>query len=78
MFRDSADLTRALIADPRVEECFARQAFRYFSAQTDRGVEASFLELRDDLDDEQRGNVIDELVAFVKSDLFVERQVPPP
>lgn len=77
-FRDSAGLTRALIADPRVEECFARQAFRYFSAQADRGVEASFLELRDDLDEQQRGSLIEELVLFVKSDLFVEREVPSP
>ncbi len=77
-FRDSAELTRILAVDPRVEECFARQAFRYFSAQSDRGVEASFLELRDELDDERRGSVIEELVSFVKSDLFVEREVPSP
>jgi hypothetical protein len=77
-FRDSAELTRKLVADPSVEECFARQAFRYFSAQADRGVEASFIELRRDLDEELRGNLIEELVAFVKSDLFVEREVPIP
>jgi hypothetical protein len=77
-FADSAGLTRLLIADPRVDECFARQAFRYFSAQADRGVEASFLELRDDLDAEQRGSVLEELVLFVKSDLFVQREVPSP
>lgn len=77
-FRDSAELSRILAADARVEECFARQAFRYFSAQSDRGVEASFLELRDELDEERRGSVIEELVTFVKSDLFVEREVPAP
>jgi hypothetical protein len=77
-FRDSAELSRLLAADARVEECFARQAFRYFSAQSDRGVEASFLELRDDLDEERRGSVIEELVSFVKSDLFVQREIPSP
>jgi hypothetical protein len=77
-FRDSAELTRRLAADPNVEECFARHAFRYFSAQADRGVEASFIELRRELDDELRGNLIEELVAFVRSDLFVEREVPSP
>ena len=77
-FANSAELSRTLARDPAVARCFARQAFRYFSAQHDPGVEKSFLELREELEPEQRGNLVEELVAFVSSDLFVLREVRAP
>jgi hypothetical protein len=73
--RDSADLSRWLAQSPAVKECFARQAFRYFSAQHDKGVEKSFLELREALPEELRGNLVEELVLYAKSDFFVRREV---
>ncbi len=73
--RDSADLSRFLAESPAVKECFARQAFRYFSAQHDKNVEKSFLELRDALPVELRGNLVEELVLYAKSDFFVRREV---
>jgi hypothetical protein len=76
--RDSADLSRALAADPATRPCFARQAFRYFSAQHDKGVEASYLELRKALPAELSGNLVEELVLYAKSDLFVRREVRGP
>jgi hypothetical protein len=72
--RDSADLSRALAAEPRTRECFARQAFRYFSAQHDKGVEASYLELRKALPADRSGNLVEELVLYTASDLFVRRE----
>lgn len=72
----SAQLTQALLKNPTISECFARHAFRYFSAQADPGVEASFLALRAQLDDEQRDNLFQVLLAYIASDLFVLREVP--
>ncbi len=40
---DSVDLVQKLAESPVVSECFARHAFRYFSAEHDPAVEASFL-----------------------------------
>ena len=74
-FENSADLSRFLAQSPDVKRCFARQAFRYFSAQHDRDVERSYLELRDVLPREQSGNLVEELVLYAKSDLFVRREV---
>ena len=71
---NSEALTRALLENPTISECFARHAFRYFSAQADPGVEASFLALRSQLPDAQRDNLFQVLLAYVASDLFVLRQ----
>lgn len=72
----SEALTRALLEIPVVSECFARHAFRYFSAQADPGVEASFLALRQQLPSERRDNLIEVLLTYVGSDLFALREVP--
>jgi hypothetical protein len=73
----SSALTRALLQSPVISECFARHAFRYFSAQADPAVEAAFLSLRQQLPDEQRDSLIAVLLAYVESDLFVLRQAGP-
>lgn len=72
--QSSAALTQALLQNPTISECFARHAFRYFSAQADAGVEASFLALRAQLPDAQRDNLFQVLLAYVASDLFALRQ----
>jgi hypothetical protein len=74
----SEGLTRELLKNPTISECFARHAFRYFSAQADPRVEASFLELRAQLDEDERDNLFNVLVAYVASDLFVLREVKSP
>jgi hypothetical protein len=74
---DSLALTRAVSEDPRSAECFARHAFRYFSAQNDPRVEASFIGLRQELEPEQSDSLFEALIAYVQSDLFVEREVTP-
>jgi hypothetical protein len=77
-FENSVELSRTLAKSGTVKECFARQAFRYFSAQHDPGVERSYLELRDALSDDRSGNLVEELVFYAKSELFVKRTVPSP
>jgi len=76
-YRSSEELTYALLENPTISECFARHAFRYFSAQADPGVEASFLGLRAELPLAQRDNLFEVLLAYVASDLFVLREVRP-
>jgi len=74
-FTSYTELAAALSKSAWVKECVARQAFRYFSAQHDRSVERSYVELRDALAGERRGNLVEEVVHYAKSDLFVRREV---
>jgi hypothetical protein len=74
----SATLTQALLDSPIISECFARHAFRYFSAQADPKVEASFISLREQLPEERRDSLFDVLLAYVASDLFVLREARAP
>ena len=73
----SLELSRWLAKSPDVASCFARQAFRYFSAQHDRRVERGFLALHAALPPELSGSVIEELVLYARSELFVKREVRP-
>jgi hypothetical protein len=74
-FRNSADVSRFLADDPRTNECFMRHVFRFFSAQNEPPVEATFLDLVRALPKERRENILEALVAFVASDLFALRRV---
>jgi hypothetical protein len=76
-FADSRELSRWLAGEPAVSECFARQAFRYFGADTEPGPERAFVELVRGLPRERAGDLVEEVVAFVKSDSFVKREVRP-
>jgi hypothetical protein len=71
--RSSAELTESLLRTPVISECFARHAWRYFSAQADPKVEEAFLSLRAQLPDEQRDSLVHVLLAFIGSDLFTLR-----
>ncbi len=73
-FGDSRDLSRWLAANADVTRCFARQAFRYFSAQSEPATEAPFVRLQTQLPGSARGNLIELLVAYAGSDAFVTRR----
>jgi hypothetical protein len=77
-FADSAELVRWLAAQPVVSECFARQAFRYFSAGGDAAAEEGFLEIRRTLPQSARVDLFETLVAYIRSDAFVLRRVTKP
>jgi hypothetical protein len=72
---DSAALARALAADSAVAGCFARHAFRYFSAQSEPGVEAAFVGLFQQLPADAQENLFEILLGYITSDLFVLREV---
>src|SRR5690606_4557550 len=70
-FDDSAQLSRWLARQERTRSCFARQAFRYFSAQSDSAAETAFLAVVDGLPSERRDSLVDMMVAFAASELFI-------
>ena len=60
--------------------CMARQMFRAAAGRGDasvRGAEAHFVTDWQQLPADQQSNLIETLVAFVRSDVFVERSVGP-
>lgn len=74
-FDDSVELSRLLARDPLSSECMALHAFRFLSAQSDPEVEASFQSLLRTLPRERRESLVEVVVAFVSSDLFLERRI---
>jgi Protein of unknown function (DUF1588)/Protein of unknown function (DUF1592)/Protein of unknown function (DUF1595)/Protein of unknown function (DUF1587) len=74
---DSLDLSERLARDPQVADCYLRQAFRYFTAQADPRIEAELLALSRESPDERRDSLFEGLLAYVRSDLFVKREVRP-
>ncbi|HEU5074023.1 MAG TPA: DUF1592 domain-containing protein [Polyangiaceae bacterium] len=72
-FEDSTDLSRWLAQNETTHACFARHAFRYFSAQSDPEVERSFTRMTDRLEPSRRENLIELVVTYVQSDLFALR-----
>lgn len=74
-FDDSVALSRWLAGSPRTRECFSRQAFRYFSAQSDPGPERAFLSFVGELPRAKRDNLVEVLVEYAASPLFVARRV---
>jgi hypothetical protein len=75
-FQDSRDVARWLAQNPRAHECFARQAFRFFTGHGEPALEAAFLAERERLPEVGRRDLFQTLVAFIQSSLFVQRGVP--
>jgi hypothetical protein len=73
-FGDSRDVSRWLAEAPRAHECFARQAFRYFSGYRDDAAETAFVAIRAALPADAQRDLFRLLVAYAASPLFVERR----
>jgi hypothetical protein len=76
-YANSAELVEALAASESVKACLARQLFRSAAGRSDdavRAVEDGFVELWQGLPAERRDHLVDVLVAYVASPLFVERR----
>jgi hypothetical protein len=72
-FRDSTDVARWLAKNSRAHECFARQAYRFFSGDGAGAGEAAFLAVRAGLPEAGQRDLFQTLVAFISSPLFLER-----
>ncbi len=76
-FADSLELSQWLAVNPDVTECYTRQAFRYFTGQADPRIESELVALTQGQASDLRGNLFEGLVAYVRSDLFIRREVRP-
>jgi hypothetical protein len=79
-YADSNALARALSTSATVRACMARQLFRGSMGRGEssaRGAEDNFLGQWWQLSAEQQSNLIETLVALVRSDVFVQRSAGP-
>lgn len=72
-FEDSRDVARWLADSPRAHDCFARQAFRFFTGQQDAAAEAAFMLERSRLPAERQRDLFAALVAYIGSAWFMQR-----
>jgi hypothetical protein len=72
-FEDSRDVARWLAESPRAHDCFARQAFRFFTGHHDAAAEAAFMLERRRLPAERQRDLFEMLVAYVGSSWFMQR-----
>lgn len=78
-YASSSELIDALAHSASVKECLARQLFRSTAARSDASVknaEDGFVELWKQLPENQQDQLIEVVVAFVKSPTFVQRSIP--
>lgn len=72
-FADSRALSEWLASSPEVHGCVARHFFRYLSGQSDRAVEREFEAIVARLEPDARQSLVEILLAYVRSELFVLR-----
>jgi hypothetical protein len=78
-YADSNALAAALAASPTVRACMARQLFRASAGRSDSTAapsEDSFVDGWQRLSPGQQGNIVETLIAFVRSDQFAVRSTP--
>jgi hypothetical protein len=76
-FADSLELSRWLSRSPEAAQCYLRQAYRYFTSQSEPSIEDELLDLVRAEPPALRNNLFEALIAYVRSDLFVRREVRP-
>lgn len=76
-FSDSAELSRWLAAQPESPACFRRHALRFFAASGQGSHANAFESLITDQDESKRASLIENLVTYAGSDLFLYRKVLP-
>jgi hypothetical protein len=78
-YASSEDLIDALARSASVKQCLARQLFRSSAARSDASIkdaEDGFVELWKQLPPEQQARLTEVVVAFVKSEAFIQRRIP--
>jgi hypothetical protein len=79
-YADSNALARALSESASVRECMARQMYRASTGRNDpsmRGPEDNFIREWRQLPADRQGNLVETLVALVRSNAFIERSTAP-
>ncbi len=73
-YADANGLVTRLASSQQVRRCFARNFFRFVSAQTSDGTEAQYMDVWGAMPAQARTQVVELLVGFARSDLFIERR----
>ncbi|HEV8551347.1 MAG TPA: DUF1588 domain-containing protein [Polyangiaceae bacterium] len=76
-YADSNQLAAVMAKSPTVRECFARQMFRAAAATGDGAAspgEQDFIDYWHSLPEAAQGNMVETLIAYVKSPLFTFRE----
>jgi hypothetical protein len=76
-YADSLGLIAKLGDQEMVRACFAKNLFRFASAQNQADMESAFLRTWNALPDDRRGSLVEALVAYVRSPMFVYRRNEP-
>lgn len=72
-FTDSNDLAAALSRSESVKRCFVRHASRFAGTVINRSAENYFISQWEQLEASNRDSIVEILVAWISSDIFVER-----
>jgi hypothetical protein len=75
-FKNAAELVGKLATSEQVRRCFATNFFRFASAQHTPETTAKYLETYGAMPMDARGKLVQLLLAYVRSDMFVNRRVP--
>jgi hypothetical protein len=75
-FSNGEELIAKLSHSTGVSACFATNLYRYALAQSNAAGEAAFADRTLDLNEAQRSDPLELLVALAGSDLFIERRAP--
>jgi hypothetical protein len=73
-FSSAGEMVALLGQSDQVRRCFATNFFRFASAQSSDGTEAQYLDLWRALPADARTQIVQLLVAYVRSDMFVKRR----
>jgi hypothetical protein len=76
-YADSSALAAAMATAPSVQSCMARQIFRGSigrSDSTEEPSEESFLQIWQGLPADKQGNIIETVIAFIRSPIFDQRR----
>ncbi len=73
-YANASGLVDRLASSEQVSRCFARNFFRFVSGQTSNETESQYLEGWESLDGDVRDQLVELMVAYIRSDFFIKRR----
>ena len=73
-YENAAGLVARLASSEQVHRCFAKNFFRFASAQTSEDTEARYLEAWASMPTDTRGRIAELIVEYIRSDMFMKRR----
>jgi hypothetical protein len=73
-FANATELVGRLASSEQVRRCFAKNFFRFVSAQTSDDTEAHYLDVWGSMPAAARSQIVELMVGFIRSDMFMKRR----